>query len=305
MTQSPGPFAHWEDTARQRPDADRPTHTPRIARGGLPPFFQFSQNSLQDYVDCERRFELRYRLRQKWPAAQSQPIEAHEQMLAQGAEFHLLVQRHLGGMPVEALSPPAEPLATWWANYLSYPPANLPTARRLPEITLSIPLAGQRLMAKFDLLALDPGERVVIVDWKTGLRRPQRGDLARRLQTRVYQAVLAEAGAALFGGTLAPEQIIFVYWFAEDPLNTEVFPYDAAQHADNLAELSGLIDEITTREGDWPLTWDERHCKYCVYRSLCDRGVTAGPLEEMGMALAEEVDIDFDFDRDAVDEIAF
>ncbi len=304
MTRSP--FAHWEDAAKPRDEADRPTHTPRIERAGLPPFFQFSQNSLQDYADCPRRFQLRYRLRQKWPAPHSQPIEDHERLMAQGAEFHLLVQRHLGGMPVETLRPHDEPLATWWANYLRYPPADLPSGRLLPEVSLSMPLAGQRLMAKFDLLALDPGERAVIVDWKTSLRRPQRGDLARRLQTRVYQTVLAEAGAALFGGPLAPVQITFLYWFAEDPLNPEIFRYDADQHAANLAELAGLIEEITTRDDAiWPLTWDERHCKYCVYRSLCDRGVTAGPLDEMGLSLAEDVDVDFDFDLEDVDEIAF
>ena len=44
----------------------------------LPPTFQFSQNSLQDYVDCPRRFQLRYLLRQPWPAVESEPLSEYE-----------------------------------------------------------------------------------------------------------------------------------------------------------------------------------------------------------------------------------
>mgnify|MGYP007064289961 CR=1 FL=1 len=38
----------------------------------LPVDFQFSQNNLQDYLDCARRFELRALRRLAWPAAQSE-----------------------------------------------------------------------------------------------------------------------------------------------------------------------------------------------------------------------------------------
>ncbi len=38
--------------------------------------------------------------------------------------------------------------------------------------------------------------------------------------------------------------------------------------------------------GEWDKTPDERKCAYCVYRSLCRRGVQAGTLEP------EEEDLD-------------
>ena len=34
----------------------------------LPQDYQFSQGSLQDYVDCSRRFQLRYLWMQPWPS---------------------------------------------------------------------------------------------------------------------------------------------------------------------------------------------------------------------------------------------
>jgi hypothetical protein len=275
----------------------------------LPPAFQFSQNSLQDYVDCARRFQLRYVIDQKWPAAESEPIDRHEHFLEQGSKFHLLVQRHLSGIPTEALTPHDPLLAGWWQDYLRHPIADLPETVRLPELNLSTPVAGQRLTATFDLLALEPGQRAVIVDWKTSQRLPHRDTLAARLQTRVYPFVLVEAGTHLFGGPIAPEQAAMIYWYANYPTQPQRFPYDAAQHAANREYLSGLIESILAHdEEEWPLTEDERRCKYCVYRSLCDRGVEAGPFGEWDedvLDIDPEAVADFDFDLDNVEEIAF
>ena len=73
--------------------------------------------------------------------------------------------------------------------------------------------------------------------------------------------------------------------------------------------LTGLIEEILARdEEEWTLTADERRCKYCIYRSLCDRGVEAGPFGEWDDDVLDtdpEAVADFDFDLDNVEEIAF
>ena len=39
----------------------------------LPDDFHFSQGSLQDYVDCQRRFQLRYLMKLAWPAVDAEP----------------------------------------------------------------------------------------------------------------------------------------------------------------------------------------------------------------------------------------
>jgi hypothetical protein len=300
-----GPFAHWRDTVRPRDAGDDTLPSGRpLQPGDLPPVFQFSQNSLQDYVDCARRFQLRYVIGQRWPAARSEPIEEHEHFVEQGTQFHLLVQRHLLGIPAEKLIPQDPLLKQWWDAYLDSPPQNLPTALRLPEVQLSTAVGDQRLLARFDLLAIDPGERAVIVDWKTTRYRSGRQALAARLQSRVYPFVLVEAGSQLFGGPIRPEQVSLVYWFAEDPARPEVIPYDAARHEENRVYLADLIASILAHDEDiWPLTGDDHHCRYCVYRSLCDRGVRAGPFAEIDAFDAGEAA--FDFDLDEVEEIAF
>ena len=61
----------------------------------LPPNFQFSQGSLQDFVDCRRRFQLRYIQGVAWPALQTEPAMENERSMQQGARFHHLVHQHL------------------------------------------------------------------------------------------------------------------------------------------------------------------------------------------------------------------
>ena len=104
----------------------------------LPANFQFSQNSLQDYVDCPRLFELRYLLRCRWPAIQSEPVLEMEHRLEQGSRFHQLAHQHTLGIPIDQLSRLAqdEELQRWWNNYLHNEPFGALPHRRLPEYTL-------------------------------------------------------------------------------------------------------------------------------------------------------------------------
>jgi len=299
----------------------------------LPGSFHFTQSSLQDYLDCPRRFQLRYVLDQPWPAVESEPLIERERLADLGRRFHQMAQRHTVSLPVEQIAASAQDadLARWWWNYLNVPPRDLPSAVRRAEVTLTAPLARPlllpapslsqaweregvggwarargRLTAKYDLLALDPGHRAVIVDWKTERKRPARTQLAARTQTRVYRYVLVEAGAALNGGRpIEPEQVTMVYWFAAFPAEPEVFRYDSAQHAEDAAFLSGLVEEIASAgigmpahaEAEWLKTDDEKRCHYCTYRSLCDRGTTAG--------IGDETEVDLDIELEKVEEIAY
>jgi hypothetical protein len=87
-----------------------------------------------------------------------------------------------------------------------------------------------------------------------------------------------------------------VYWFARQEGATQRFPYDTRQHAADRHYLLTLIEEITSQTGaTWQLTQNERHCRFCNYRSLCERGVTAGLFQEMDDDLElPELEIDLE-----------
>ena len=281
----------------------------------LPADFQFSQASLQDYVECPRRFQLRYLLHLQWPPPEAEPAEEHEQHMQDGETFHRLIHQHRIGIPVEVPQPgvggeASSLLAEWWPVYLAAPPSDLPRMQ-YPELSLSAPLGEHRLVAKFDLVAIEPGRRAVIVDWKTSQRRSSKSFLLARLQTRVYRYVLAQAGAHLNGSaSIAPEQIRMVYWFAVDPQHPEILLYDANQRDADGRYLAGLAAEIAASgDDDFLKTDDLRRCRFCAYRSLCNRGVEAGMLSEDGAEEMDEPGPEFDWERgldfEQIAEIAF
>ena len=173
----------------------------------------------------------------------------------------------------------------------------------------------RRLAAKYDLIAAEAGGRVVIVDWKTGQRRSDPSTLRRRLQSIVYPFVLVEASANLPWGPVRPEQVEMRYWFTVAPGQPVVLSYDGAQHAANRTRLQRLLAEAASgrNEADYPKVADtefnrRRLCAYCIYRSRCNRGATAGDLHDLddpeGFA-AQDLTAALQFSLDELEELAF
>jgi CRISPR/Cas system-associated exonuclease Cas4 (RecB family) len=269
---------------------------------GLLDDFVFSQSALQDYADCPRRFELRYIQEVKWPALQTQSVLDHEAIIEQGQTFHHLLHQHELGIPPQVIEATIRDggMRLWWTSYLSWQAAHLPS-ERYPEITLTAALDGKLLMAKYDLIARRADGEFVIVDWKTGKsKRP--AYLTSRMQTLVYPFVLASAGDWLNDGApIPPERIKMTYWFAEDGRAVEI-PL-SIEKSKTVERLSSLLKEIVMRQ-EFPQTAEERHCRFCVYRSLCERGEIAGRLDELNEDI-DELGGSLSLDFDSLEEIAF
>jgi hypothetical protein len=232
-----------------------------------------------------------------------------EKHMRRGHLFHQLVHQLLIGLPVEQLSEQIEDedLQRWWESFLKYAPLDGLPFNRLAEFSLSAPLAGFRLLAKYDVLAIDPGKKAVIVDWKTSLHRPARHSLQERMQTRLYPFLLVEAGTKLNGGKpVLPEQVEMMYWFPEEPENPERFSYSTSQYLDERTYLEGLIGEIKGHApGSFLLTLNEKLCQYCIYRSLCDRGKSAGAYQDQEEEAFAKADEPLDLDFEQIGEIEF
>jgi hypothetical protein len=80
------------------------------------PLSILSQSSLQDYMDCARRFKLRYLDRLSYPAVETEPALENEKHLQEGEYFHRLVQQHLIGIPADQVAKLANRpnLQRWW-----------------------------------------------------------------------------------------------------------------------------------------------------------------------------------------------
>lgn len=264
----------------------------------LPEDFVFSQSSLQDFVDCARRFDLRYLQNIRYPSVEAQPVLEHEEHMRQGAQFHRMVHQHLVGVPDDVLTESLaenETLSAWWDSYLKAGLDDLP-ANRYPEIALETDIGDYRLLAKYDLLAVGDG-RAVIIDWKTS-KATAKTWLEKRMQTLVYRYVLAQAGTHLNGGEpIAPENVIMIYWFIAQGRRV-MLDYSAEQMKADEFYLKTIIGDIA-HMNTFPLTLDEKQCRFCSYRSLCNRGEQAGSwldflLEDSVSPPDDDLDVDFD-----------
>lgn len=258
--------------------------------------FHYSQASLQDYNDCQRRFYFRYVRNLTWPAIETEPVLQNERFIQQGNAFHRLVHQYLLGIPIPLLdqqanqAPGGDELQTWWHNFQKYKPVEVDlntSGQRLPEYSLIFALEGFRIIVRYDLLVLLPAGEVIIYDWKTtrqhpGASRPRADWLKSRWQTRLYPLALVEAGQTIVPNIqFKPEQITMVYWYASYPEQPEIIPYNSEKYQTDRQEIIQIIQDIEklAQSGDekaFPLTRNEKHCKFCVYRSLCNRGIRAG-----------------------------
>jgi len=265
-----------------------------------------SQTSLQDYNDCPRRFELRYLRQLAYPAIETEPALENEKHQREGEYFHRLVQQYFAGISSEQISRLAntDNLRRWWENFeKSDGLTGLKGLNGLrTEVTLSAPLGKYRLVAKFDLIARN-GDRFIIYDWKTYRKLPKKSMLDKRWQTRVYRALLVQAGSHLNdGNSIAPEQIEMVYWFANFPNEPTNLPYKTDQFKRDWDGLQKIADEIPSALS-FDKTDDVAKCSYCPYRSYCNRGVHAG--EAMDAELETEAEELFDINFEQIGEIEF
>jgi len=277
----------------------------------LPENFNFSQSNLQDYLDCHYRFYLRYIRHMKWPALVVDDAADFEQRGQTGARFHRLLQQYLLGLPEDRLSDlaaadPAKEVLMWWQDFLHHVPPWL-SDRLSVETTLSTTLAGHRLIAKYDLILVQEDGQLAVFDWKTSQKRPRKDWLLERVQTRLYRLILTQAGSNFTGqNAVAPETVTMNYWFAPQPESLVSLPYTQDVYENDVHFFTGLIEEIVKRDEDHFLKTNHlKKCRYCVYRSHCDRGIGAGELDAFEDFQLETADLDEEIKFSEIPQIEF
>jgi len=210
--------------------------------------------------------------------------------MRQGAHYHRMIQQYFLGIDSDRLSALIHDpdLERWWVAFMDLVEGQSTrqlfdkATTRFPEVTLTASLVGARLVAKCDLILVGEAGKVMIFDWKTSQKRPRRSWLAARLQTRLYPYLLVRAGSHLnLSCSVDPEQVEMIYWFADFPDEPINFKYRLSQYRADENYLSGLIATIKSLgPQQFHLTENLEHCRFCVYRSLCNRGVEAGYYEQ-------------------------
>jgi CRISPR/Cas system-associated exonuclease Cas4 (RecB family) len=240
----------------------------------MPEPLLLDQIALATFETCPRRFQLRDLEHLPWP---SSPLDPKQSLAVErGQHFHRLVERYFLGLPVDAEAVDDDVVRDWWQRF-TRSNLKIPARRRWPEHRLTIPARNSYLNGRFDLLVLgeeDGKPYARIYDWKTSRPRST-ADLQSAWQTRLYLALAAESGRALFpeGRLLSPDRISMTYWYPAEADQPRVITYSKAEHQKNwssIQELVAAIEAHDTREV-WPLTDDWSHCRHCMYQAYCGR----------------------------------
>lgn len=263
----------------------------------LPDNFSFNQNNLQDYVDCEYRFLLKHIRRLEWPAVESEPQIQQEQKMEMGFQFHRLIQQYFSGIDAEILSASIEnpELQSWWSNFLLLQLMNLP-GDKYAEKLISTAFHGYRLVAKFDFLIVNK-DSLHIYDWKTTVFQPKRQYQLDRIQAKVYPLLLMlqNTQSAVFPVN-DPASIEMTFWYPSFPDTPISFCFSQEQFDEDLIFVENLVEQIKDKpEESFTKTSQKRKCKFCRYRSLCERGITAGTASEEDESEFDEDPFSFDF----------
>lgn len=240
-----------------------------------------SAMSVQDYLDCRRRFQLYALDIQSWPGMPVGLSQERERRRQQAIEFHRLLERYYLGMDSELLLQMVSDIVArfWWQRYLALIPVDRDDVELVfPEKWMQVWLEGFLLKARLDLLVVGRDGSVVVFDWKTTKQKPEFSDYLSRVQTRVYLYVIGEQVASLLGRSISLSQVKMVYWFVEYPESSVVIEYSDVMHRENKLFLGEIFSDISRdlgnlSLGEWSKTENLGLCRLCSYCTLCDRGV--------------------------------
>ena len=212
--------------------------------------------------------------------ALSGPSTYEQQATTQwGSQFHLLMQQRALDLPVEvmagansAMSESLTALAKAAPDVFKHLPASASAkahdAFSQSEHRRTLAFNGHLLTVIYDLVVTSAGEgqsEGQIFDWKTHQRSPQKEQLQRHWQTRLYLYVLCETT------DLHPEQLSMTYWFVRSGAEPSFyrFGYSKAQHQQTQQDLQRLTDRLTQMSEQ--VDSDAAFPKVAVEKGLCDR----------------------------------
>ena len=259
----------------------------------------YSASMLQDYMDCQRRFELKYIRKQSWPSIPVEPVLEMEALVARGRQFHSLAHQFLAGLPLPAINDAINDpmLKKGFSRFVDFS-YERSWILKLSEIKINANLERHHLIAVYDLIAQTDDGQVTIFDWKTAMHPPRKDFLKLKMQSSIYPFILFENLQGLFPSADQHQHcaLSMTYWYPAYPDFIFSFNYDQETHQENRDSLISFLDAVDSRlqSMQFNKTDNLKQCKYCQYRSLCDRGIEAGTIDGLdGDSIADEIMIDF------------
>jgi RecB family exonuclease len=230
-----------------------------------------SAMALNTFMVCPLRFRYRYIDNLYWSRQWGGSPEERK-ALEKGQNFHLMARRYYSGLEPAQVADPVE--QTELESWLQLMAGFLPRAfdrQYYPELDLRLNRPDLKLMAKFDLVVVDPDGRATIYDWKTEKKMPAKTYLQKSAQTLVYRYMLCAAGGQYSPkGRFKPEDVSMVYWNPLYPHRPVHLEYSDAQFQKDEEYLRREVAKILHTDPDmFRGTPDQGVCRRCEYMMIC------------------------------------
>ncbi|OUC14399.1 MAG: hypothetical protein B0A82_12325 [Alkalinema sp. CACIAM 70d] len=238
---------------------------------------RLSQGQLSLLSSCPRKFQYLILEQLAVPTVPEESLR-----LAEGSQFHRLLQQWDLGLPIDPLAATHPALKNWFDAFLAAAPQILTLEGesqplRQSEQSRTIALADHVLVAVYDLLLLGRSQ-AHILDWKTYPKPPQVRHLEHQWQTRLYLYLLAETSHYL------PDSLAMTYWFFQGR-EGQATPQSITLHWDQqrhdrthqelvqlLTHLSQWLTQYETAGMDFPQAAPSSPlCQTCAFAVSCQR----------------------------------
>jgi hypothetical protein len=237
---------------------------------------RLSQGQLNLLERCPRQFQHTYLQQLNSPL---NPEYQEGQIL--GSRFHRLMQQQTMGLPIDSFLQEDAQLQSWMTAFADAAPEILTSVNsetfRDSEHYRTLQVQDYLLTVIYDLLIAD-NLQAQILDWKTSPKPPNKRNLEKNWQTRLYMYVLAETSE------FPPENISMTYWFvqSEGKPQSIMFSYNSVAHEQTGKKLNQLLSKLTNwlkgyQQGKQfaQVAEGNKACEYCQFATRCDRAQTS------------------------------
>ena len=226
--------------------------------------FIYSQNSINTYKSCPRKFKLKYIENLNWKKDDINSKEYYEGLIT-GSEFHLICERYFENIPLGIDKENNETFYTWIQNIKKILPIEN-NKIYLPEYEVRMNINKSIISAKYDLVIIDK-DNIEIWDWKTENKQLEYKNLINRMQTIVYMFIAKEVIPKINNLDSTYENISMKYYQPQFGNNAITINYTEEIHEENRESIKKYIEFINNSEFNFR---NNNHCKYCEFNKLCN-----------------------------------
>ena len=237
-------------------------------------YFVYSQNSINTYKSCPKKFKYKYIDKINWKYDDISSREYYDSLKV-GSEFHLLCERYFSNIPIGINENTNPKFKIWIDKIKKLFPMN-DDKIYLPEYEVRLNLDDSIITAKYDLLIIDK-DNIEIWDWKTENVKLEYKNASNRIQTIIYMLLAKDVVCKIFNLDIKYENIKMKYYQPQYNHNPIEILYSEDKYKLDKANISKYIDMIKNtnyeKEDDYiyQLTKNDKHCKYCEFNKLCNR----------------------------------